>query len=63
MGSTSVRFLLAHDESIMAWSIEDELGDDHRGTYGSQLVWVKLMTASYLTMIIGLYPFCSLVLF
>jgi hypothetical protein len=63
MGLILVRFLPAHDKPIMTLSIEDKLGDDHRGTYGSQLMWVKLMTTSCLTMIIGLYLFWTFVLF
>jgi hypothetical protein len=59
--SKSVHFLPTHDESIMAKSIGDELGDDYRRTYGSQPVWVELMAASCLAMTIGLYLFCSFV--
>ena len=38
-----------------------ELGDNHCGTYGSQLVYVKLMAASCLAMTIEFYLFYSLV--
>jgi hypothetical protein len=61
-----VRYLPAHNKPISTY---DELGDNNHGTYGSQLVQVKLMAASRFAMAIGLYPFfsflclfCSLVL-
>lgn len=38
MGSTSMRFLPAHDEPFMTKYMGDELGDDHHGIYESQLV-------------------------
>jgi hypothetical protein len=57
MNLESVRFLPAPEEFIMAKSTGGELRDDYHGTYGSQLVGVKLMAVSHLAMTIRPYLF------